>query len=203
MMKNTNKNNTESLKYIIKIAILGAISVLIMLFEFPLPFAPGFYELDLSEAVVLMGGFALGPLAAVLIELVKIVLNLFLTHTSTAFIGEIANFVIGCSLVLPATLIYKYKKNIKGALLGMITGCVILAAVGGIMNYFVLVPAYSYFYHLPLERILGMASAVNPLVGNLPTMILFAVVPFNLVKGIFCSLIAMILYKRLSKVLHV
>ena len=202
-MKNINNDKTNSLKYIIKIAILGAISVIVMLFEFPLPFAPGFYELDLSEAIVLMGGFALGPLAAVLIELTKILLNLILTHTSTAFVGEIANFVIGCSLVLPATLIYKYKKNVKGAIVGMITGCIVLATVGGLMNYFVLVPAYSYFYYLPLETILGMASAVNPLVGNLPTMILFAVVPFNLLKGIICSLIAMILYKRLSKVLHI
>ena len=202
-MKNTNKTKTDSLKYIIKIAILGAISVLIMLFEFPLPFAPGFYKLDLSEAVILMGGFALGPVAAVLIELVKIVLNLVINQTSTAFVGEIANFVIGCALVLPATWIYKYNKNIKGALLGMITGCVVLAAVGGLMNYFVLVPAYSYFYNLPLETILSMASAVNPFVGNLWTMVLFAVVPFNLVKGMICSLISMILYKRLSKVLHV
>ncbi len=201
-MNNKVENRRNSLKYITKIGILGAISVLIMLFEFPLPFAPGFYKLDLSEAVVLMGGFAMGPLAAVLIELVKIVLNLIINQTDTAFVGEIANFVIGTSLVLPATLIYKYKKSIKGAILGMIVGCVTLAAIGGLINYFVLIPAYSFFYHLPLEAIVSAASAVNPLAGNLALMIVFTVVPFNLVKGIFCSLIAMILYKRLSKVLH-
>lgn len=197
------KNNTYAgLRYSVKIAVLAAISVVIMLFEFPLPFAPGFYKLDLSEAVVLMGGFAMGPLAAVIIELLKIALNLVINGTDTAFVGEIANFIIGCALVFPASIIYKYKKNLKSAIIGLIAGTLTLAVVGGIMNYFVLVPAYSYYYGIPLEGIIGAAKAVNPLVVNFETMIIFAVVPFNAVKGIICSALALLLYKRISKILH-
>lgn len=201
-MKQIKKQQNSALRYSVKIAVLAAISVIIMLFEFPLPFAPGFYKLDLSETVVLLGGFALGPAAGVLIELIKILLNLIINNTDTAFVGEFANFVIGCSLVLPATLIYKYKKSIKGAIIGLVVGCITLASVGGLMNYFVLIPAYSKFYGLPLDTILSAAKAVNPLASDLKTMILFAVVPFNFVKGVACSLLSMLLYKRLSKILH-
>ena len=196
------KNKLFTLHNMTKIAILTAISAIIMLFEFPLPFAPSFYELDLSEAVILMGGFAMGPVAAAVIELLKNLINLLLNGTSTAFIGEFANFVTGCSFVVPASILYKYCKNRKGALISLSVGTVSLAAVGSLMNYFVLIPAFSEFYKLPLDSIIGMGSAVNPLVGDLKTLVVFAVAPFNLVKGVLCSVINLLLYKRLSPILH-
>lgn len=194
-MKKTN------LKYTVKIALLSAIAVVVMFFEFPIVFiAPNFYKLDLSEAVILMGGFALGPLAAVLMELLKNILNLFLDGTTTGFVGEFANFVTGCCLTLPAALIYKYKKNIKGALLGMLIGTLSLGIMGGLINYFVMLPMYSAF--MPLETIIELGSNITKFIHDKFTFVLFAVVPFNLVKGILCSLISLLLYKRLSKILH-
>ncbi len=195
-------SRSKMLHNITKIAILTAISAIVMLFEFPLPFAPGFYELDLSEAVILMGGFAMGPLAAGIMELLKNLINILLNGTSTAYIGELANFITGCSFVIPASLIYKYRKSVKGAIVSLTVGTVSLAVVGSMLNYFVLIPAFSEFYHLPIDKIVEMGKAVNPLVGDLRTLVAFAVAPFNLVKGIICSVINMILYKRLSKVLH-
>jgi len=174
-----------------------------MLFEFPLPFAPSFYELDLSEAVILMGGFAMGPLAAVIMELLKNLLNLLLNGTITAGVGELANFVMGCAFVFPACLFYKYHKTFKGAIISLIIGIVSLVIVGCVVNYFIMIPAYVALANFPLEAILSMAKEVNPYVGNLFSMIIFAVAPFNLVKGIVCSVISLLLYKRLKKILRI
>ena len=197
------KNKLFTLHNMTKIAILTAISAIIMLFEFPLPFAPSFYELDLSEAVILMGGFAMGPLAAAIMELRKNLLNLLLNGTITAGVGELANFVMGCALVVPASLIYKYRKTLKGAIIGLVTGTLSLVVIGCIMNYFVMIPAYVALAHFPLEAILSMGAEANGMVNSLGTLVLFAVAPFNLVKGVACSLINLLLYKRLSKILHI
>ncbi|MBQ8510697.1 MAG: ECF transporter S component [Clostridia bacterium] len=204
----TNKQSAPAksrvaLHTITKVAVLTAISAIVMLFEFPLWFAPGFYKLDLSEAVILMGGFAMGPIAAAVMELLKNLINILLNGTSTAYIGEFANFVTSCAFVVPASLIYKFCKDRKGALIALIAGTVSLATVGSLLNYFVLIPAFSDFYHLPIDKIIEMGSAVNPLVGDLRTLVVFAVAPFNLVKGVLCSVINLILYKRLSRVLHI
>lgn len=191
------------IRYMARVAVLTAIAAVLMLLEFPLWFAPGFYKLDLSEAVILMGGFALGPGAAILIEFLKNLINILLNGTYTAYIGELANFITGCAFVVPAAVIYKYHKNKKGALLSMIVGSLSLALIGSLLNYFVLIPAFSRFYNLPIEDIIGMGAAVNPLVTDMKSLVVCAVAPFNLVKGIFCSTLAMLLYKRVSKVLHI
>ena len=198
----TTKSKT-SIRYMARVAVLTAIASVLMLLEFPLWFAPGFYKLDVSEAVILMGGFALGPGAAILIEFLKNLINILLNGTTTAYIGEMANFITGCAFVVPAAVIYKYHKNKKGALISMITGSLSLALIGSLLNYFVLIPAFSRFYNLPVEDIIGMGAAVNPLVTDLKSLVVCAVAPFNLVKGIICSVLAMLLYKRVSKILHI
>ena len=195
-MKNTR------VRYIVKIGLLSALSVIVMLFEFPLVFiAPSFYELDLSEAVIMMGSFAMGPLAAVLMELIKNVLTILINGTTTGFVGEFANFVTGCCLTVPAALVYKYRKSLKGALVGMAIGIVSLAMVGGLINYYIMLPMYSAF--IPLDAIIDAGAAITGFIHNKFTFVLFAVVPFNIVKGILCSIIALLLYKRLSKILHI
>ena len=196
-------NSKKTINYVVKIAILAALSAVIMLLEFPLPFAPGFYKLDLSEAVILMGGFAMGPVAAAVIELIKNLINILLNGTTTAFVGEFANFLTGCALVVPASLIYKYHKTLKGAIVSLAVGTVSLVIVGSTFNYFVLIPAFSSMYHMPLDEIVSMGSKLNPLVSDLKTLVMFAVAPFNIVKGVLCSLINLLLYKRVSKVLHI
>ena len=197
-----NSKTRQRLHTVTKIAILTALSSVIMLLEFPLWFAPGFYKLDLSEAIILMGGFAMGPVAAAVIELLKNLINILLNGTSTAFIGEFANFITGCSLVVPASIIYRFCKNRKGAVLSLLVGSFSLATVGSLMNYFILIPAFSRFYNMPLDSIIGMGTAVNPLVTDLRTLVVFAVAPFNFTKGVLCSVINLLLYKRVSAILH-
>lgn len=193
----------KTIKYIARVAVLSAIASLLMLLELPLWFAPPFYELDFSELPILLGGFALGPAAAVLMELIKNLLNLLMNGTDTAFVGEFANFVTGCALVLPATLIYKYKKTLKGAILGLAVGAVSLMTVGSLMNYFLLIPAFSSFYGMPIDAIVAMGTKVNGAIVDLKTLIVFAVVPFNLLKAAACAVLSLLMYKRLSKILHI
>lgn len=193
---------SKSLSTIVKVAILGALAGAVMLIEFPLPFlAPPFYEMDFSEIIVLLGGFALGPLPAIAIEAVKIGINLVLTGSHTFGVGEIANFVMGCAFVLPAILIYHTKHTRKGAIVGMTVGTVSLTIVGCLMNAFVLLPFYSTVGGIPLDSIIAMGSDLNKNINNVITLVVLSVAPFNLLKGVASSLITGLTYKKLSPLL--
>lgn len=188
--------------YLTKVACLSAVATLLMLLEFPLPFAPAFYELNFSEVAVLVSGFALGPFAAALTELIKILLNLIINGTDTAFIGELSNLLMGLAFVLPAAFIYKYKKTLSGAIIGMAVGTISLAVIGSAVNYFMMIPAYVKFMGFKMEMIIGMGNKVNSSITDLKGLILFATLPFNLVKGLLCSLITGLIYKHVSPILH-
>jgi riboflavin transporter FmnP len=182
-------------------ALLGAVAVILMLFEIPLWFAPMFYELDFSEVPVLIGAFALGPIAGIIIELIKILLNLVITGTETVGTGELANFLIGCSFVVPASIVYYKNKTLRSAIKGLIVGTLCMVVLGAFMNAFVLLPIYAYFFNMPIDSLIGMGTAVNPSINNLSTLIFYAVVPFNLLKGVAVSLITLLIYKRISGVI--
>ena len=139
MMQSEKKMGVRA---VVQIGMLAAVAVILMLFEIPLPFAPSFYKIDFSEVPVLVGCFAMGPVAGALIELVKILLNFVLTGTSTAGVGEIANFVIGCALCVPAGIIYRRNRTRKNALIGMATGTILMTVLGCFVNAYVLLPAY-------------------------------------------------------------
>ena len=120
--------------------MLSAIAVVLMLFEIPLPFAPAFYQIDFSEVPVLVGCFAMGPAAGAAIEFLKILLNFAINGTVTAGVGEVANFLIGCALVIPAGLIYQRKRTRQRAVTGMVVGTVLMTAAGCVLNAYVLLP---------------------------------------------------------------
>ena len=188
------------LSTLLKIAILGAIAFIIMLVDFPLWFAPEFYKIDFSDIPALIGAFSLGPVAGILIELIKNILNVALTGSITGGIGEAANFLIGAIFVGTAGLIYKKDKTRKNAIIGMAVGTILMAILGSLSNYFILLPLYSKL--MPIETILDMASALNSVVVDMKTLVIFTVFPFNLLKGVVVSLLTLPLYKRLSKVLN-
>lgn len=184
------------------IGIFAAMAALLMYFEIPLPFAPSFYQIDLSEVPVLICSFSLGPVAGVVCELVKIILKLLLKGTGTAFVGDFANFVVGCSFVLPATIVYHRFKTKKGAVAGMATGTVSMSVFGSFFNAVYLLPAFSALYGMPLEKLVEMGTAVNGMVNSVSTLVLFAVMPFNLIKGTVVSLLTTLLYKRVERLLR-
>lgn len=191
-----------SVKIITKVGVLAAIATVLMLLEMPLWFAPNFYELDFSEVPVLIGAFALGPVAGITIELIKILLNFVLNGTITGGVGELANFLIGCSLVVPAALIYKHHKTIKSAIIGMVVGTLVMVVMGSFLNLYLLLPVYANVFGAPIQSFVDMGSAINPSIVDLKTFILFAVVPFNLLKGAAVSAISLLIYKRISPILH-
>ena len=184
-----------------QIGMLSAIAVVLMLFEIPLPFAPSFYEIDFSEVPVLVGSFAMGPLAGAAIEFVKILLNFAINGTTTAGVGEFANFLIGCAMVLPAAWIYKMNHTRKGAIIGMLTGTLFMAFIGCFLNAFVLLPTYAKAFGMPIDALVGMGTAVNSHITSLTTFVIFAVAPFNLLKGFLVSLIVFLIYKKISPIL--
>ena len=121
--KFTHLRHVSPAKRVSIIGICSAIAVVLHILDFPLPFlAPEFYKLDFSEVPVLLGGFFLGPSAAVAIEGIKILLKLLLKSTSTAFVGDFANFFVGCCFALPATVWYHLHKNKTGAIVGLVLG---------------------------------------------------------------------------------
>ncbi len=181
------------------IGIFGAIAAVIMYLEFPLPFAPSFYELDFSEVPVLICSFSLGPVAGVVCELVKIILKLIIKGTTTAFVGDFANFATACSFILPATIIYHRFKSKRGAMVGMAVGTVFLAVFGSIFNAFYLLPAFAELYGMPLEAIIASGTAINGSIHSVGTLVLFAVAPFNLVKGLVISVLTYLLYKHIER----
>lgn len=189
-----------------KVAMVGmfsAIAMILMLFEFPLPFAPGFYELDFSELPILIGTFAFGPTAGVLMEFVKILLKLFVKGTSTAFVGDLANFVVGCSFILPASLVYVFRKNKKSAVVACITGTLVMTIFGTAFNAVYLLPAFAEMFHTPMDELLAMGAAVNPLMteGSIVSFVAVCVAPMNLIKGASVSIVTMLIYKPLSPII--
>ena len=184
------------------VGILAAIAAVLMYLEFALPFAPGFYELDFSEIPVLICSFSLGPVAGVVCEFLKVVLKLFLKGTSTAFVGDLANFVVGCAFILPASVVYFAKKSKTGAIAGMGVGTAVMTVFGSLFNALYLIPAFSVLFDMPLEVIIGKGTEINPAITSVNTLVIFAVVPFNLLKGVVDSAITFLLYKHIERLLR-
>ena len=197
-----NTKTVFSPKGMAKIGILSGLAVVLMLVDFPLPIAPSFYKLDFSELAVLLGGFSMGPLAAIMIEALKNILNVLFTGSNTAYVGEFANFVIGALFTAVASAIYHHKKTRKNAIIGMVVGTLVMAAAGAVVNALVMLPMYSTLYNMPMDVIIGMGSAICGWISDIWTFCLFAVVPFNIVKGIIISILTSLIYKHVSPILH-
>ena len=182
------------------IGICAAIATVLHILDFPVIFlAPEFYKLDFSELPVLLCGFYLGPTATVACEGVKILLKLLVKGTSTAFVGDFANFVVGCSFVLPATIWYHAHKSKYGAVIGLALGTLSMAVLGSAFNAIYLLPKFAELYGLPLDTIIAMGTAIRGGVHSVTTFVMLCVAPLNLFKGIMVSVPTMLLYKRVAK----
>lgn len=190
-----------NIRYMTMTAMLSAIAFILMFMDFSVPFMPGFIKLDISELPALIGTFAMGPASGVIICLVKNILHLLIT--TTGGVGELSNFVLGVAFVLPAGLLYKYKKNRKSALIGSLAGALIMALFSLPSNYFVVYPFYTNF--MPEDAIIGAYNAIISAVGghvdNLLQCLLIFNVPFTFVKGLLSVLITFLIYKHISPII--
>ncbi|MBQ9828394.1 MAG: ECF transporter S component [Lachnospiraceae bacterium] len=199
--KYPDHNEIKGTRRVVMIGMLSAVAFVLMIFEIPLPFAPSFYKIDLSEVPVMVGTFSMGPGAGVLIEFFKILLKLVFRGTTTVFVGELANFAVGCSYLLPAGIIYYYRRTKKSALLALTAGTVSMTVFGSLFNAVYLLPRFAELYGLPLEQIVAMGTEINGNVNSVMTLVLFCIVPFNLLKGVLVLILTMLIYKRISTVL--
>ena len=183
------------------VAMFSAVAAMLQLFEIPLFFAPGFYKLDLGELPVLICSFYLGPVSGVVCELVKNMLKLLLKGSTTMFVGDFANFAVGCSFVLPASMIYHRIKTKKGAIFAMVTGTLTLTVFGSLFNAWYLLPKFAQLYGMPMDALVAMGTQVNGAITSVWTLVAFAVEPFNLLKGVVVSLLTFLLYKRIERLL--
>ena len=201
MSTNVAEKTKVNTRTLVQIGMLSALAIILMHFEIPLPFAPAFYKIDFSEVPVLIGCFSMGPFAGVLIELIKVILNVAIKGTMTMGIGDAANFLIGCAFCVPAALIYQKKRTKSGAVTGMVVGTVIMTILGCVLNAYILLPVYAKAFEMPLDALVSMGTEVNGAITGLMTFVLFAVAPFNLLKGILVSLIVFFVYKKIRQVL--
>lgn len=201
--KNGVKEPVFSTRKVAVIGMFSSISAILMLFEIPLPFAPAFYKLDFSELPILIGTFAFGPVAGVMMEFIKILLKLLIMGTKTAFVGDLANFTVGCSFIIPASAVYVFKKNKKTAIAACVAGTLVMTVFGTAFNAVYLLPAFSKLYGMPLESILSMGAAVNPLAkeGDIISFVAACVAPLNLIKGAVVSVVTLLVYKPLSPII--
>jgi riboflavin transporter FmnP len=185
-----------------KISVLSAIATVLMLLDFPLPVFPSFLKMDASDLAALLAGFSMGPLAGVIVEAVKNILHMVLRGLGdTGGIGNLANFIVGIGWVVPAAWYYQTHKDHKGAIVGMGIGAVSMTVIAALGNWLIFLPLYSKFL-FPLDAIISMSHEAIPGVTDMKTLILFAFVPFNLLKSVVISLIAAFIYKPLSPLLH-
>ena len=181
------------------LALFAALSSVLMYMEFALPIFPFFLELDFSDFPALIAAFMFGPLGGIAVALIKNLIHLAVT--TTAGVGELANFVISSALVGTAGLIYKLRKTRSGALLGMAAGTVSMCVTGFLANYFVMLPLYDRMMGFTEEKIVAISSAIIPFIKTKFDVVLWSITPFNLFKGIVMSTITFLLYKHLSKLI--
>ncbi len=197
-------------------AMLSAAATVLMFLEFPIPFLiPSFVELDFSELPALLAAFSLGPVSGVVVCLVKNVIK-GLLFSGTGGVGEMCNFLLGICFIIPAGLIYRYKRTRSGALMGALAGAVIMALCSIPVNYFISYPVYTKF--LPMDVIISMyqeiiqsfngllsragAPFALPAVNGLLGCLIAFNAPFTLLKGLLDMGLCFLIYKPLSPLLH-
>ena len=196
------ENQLFSTQNLIKMAMLSIIAVVLMQFgaiKLPALF-PSFLEIDFSEVPAIVGILTIHPLAGVVIVIAKNLLKVLLLGTTSAYVGELANLVVSLGYILPLTLLVKNRKDIKTITIGIVLGIVGITAAGALINYFVTIPLYAKLF-MPLEAIVGMGSAINPAITDKLTLVLYAIIPFNLLKGTVVAVVSVTFIKAIQPAL--
>ncbi len=178
------------------VSLLGVIAFILMFARMPVFFAPPFMDIDVSEMPALIASFAMGPVAGFLVVFIKILLKTIFQGTSTYYVGELSNVIVSSAFVMSAGFIYKNRKSFRTAIVSLVVGVLVLSVIATISNYFVIFPLYGKIMGVSMQDFANMLKNVNPLVTDFKTLMLFAIVPFNLLKGVLTAILTMLLYKR-------
>lgn len=199
MQNAMKKTNLMSTKTISKIGLLSAIAYVLMFISVPLPIFPVFLKIDLSDIPAIFGGMSLGPVAGLIIVVIKNFLQA-ITASTTGGVGEFANIMIGGAYVLIICLFYKKWKTYKTVIVGALLGIVAMTIMGCIMNYYVMLPLYANF--MPMEEIIQAGNIINPRVTDLYSFVIWMIAPFNILKGFIMTIAILPLFKKMEKLLN-
>ncbi len=193
-------SRSKSIFYITRVSLLASISIVLMYFETPLPIFPEFYKIDFSAYPVLIGTFAMGPVAGVTIQFIKDIVHLLISNTSMG-VGQLADFIVGVTYILPAGIIYHKLHTKKGAVIGTVTGTVMAVLSGCLLNYFVFIPLFAKVFNVPVSAFVGMGNSISKYIVDLRTFVIFATLPFNILKFCIISSITLLTYKKISPII--
>lgn len=204
-MDNVSKYESQSntgldIRYLTVTGMLAAVAVVLQYLEFPVPVMPPFIKMDLSDLPALIGAFSMGPVCGVAVCLIKNIIHMAVSQS--AMVGELCNFLLSACFVLPAGIIYKYSKNKRGALIGAVTGAVVMAVLSLPINYFIVYPMYEALFGMPREAIVGAYQVILPSMKNLLQCLIVFNVPFTFVKAMISVVITLLVYKKLSPFLR-
>ena len=187
-----------NLKNMVLVSILGAISGVLMLFKFPLPIAPTFMKMDFSDSVLIIGGFLTGPVYSLIMIFIKWIVKLIITSTSTAYAGELSGLILNISFILPMSYFYSKNKTKKTAIILMIIFSITTSLIAIFTNVYMIFPLYG----LSGSAIVGPFKVLFPFVDSVWQVMLISILPFNLMKIAINSIIALVLYKKVSTFVH-
>ncbi|KRN81833.1 ECF transporter S component [Ligilactobacillus acidipiscis] len=183
---------------VVLIAILGAMAYLLMLLDFPLPFMPPFLSFDLAQIPEVIGTLILGPISGITIALLKELLKISLTGSGTMFTGELINFIVSVSFILPTWWVYRQNKTTNNAVYGMMLGTVVATLIACLANVYFILPLYAQAFNLKISQIVAMSRSVNPYINSLPRLVLLGIAPFNLLRNGLTTIVLGLSLKRLK-----
>lgn len=190
------------LKKLIRVSLLGVIGFLLMFLEFATPFFPPFLKFDISDLPALIGAFAMGPVAGVIIELLKNILH-GIFGSGSAFVGELANFSVGSVFALTAGYVYKKENTNRSAVKALVVGTIAMTISASVLNLYVFLPLYETVLHFPMKAIVGMGNKLNSSITDVNTFIIFSIMPFTMIKGIIVSMLTTVVYRAVAPALGV
>ena len=199
IMNNTTRRGIKT-RNITRVGVLSVMAFILMNIKMPLAFiAPAFMKLDISDVPVLLGAFTMGPIYGVIIAAIKNILNIIITGTDTGMVGELSNFIIASVYAITASVFYRRYRTFKGAILSLILGIVLMTTSAFISNYYFIFPLYAKI--MPMEAIVAMGSKIFPKVTDLFTMMVYCIIPFNIIKGSITAVVTVLLYERVRPAL--
>ena len=188
----------NSVRRLTTVAMMGAVAFVLMYFSITIPVLSPFAEMELAALSELIGGFILGPVAAIEIICVKLLLKIVFKGSISMMTGEFQNLLLSMSFVLPAVIYYRRHRTKKAAVIGLVMGSALSIVMAVITNLYLILPFYIRLYGMDWDAIVAMCSAANPWVKDIPTMVAFSIVPFNVVQRVLHSVLAILLYKKIS-----